>query len=274
VADDDADGVDEVYVDFGAVGLWRFDQVGGSWIQMSSLDAASGLRMDTINPGFEEACAAFPAQGIWRMTFPGAPVYYLLTGTSTSEDDHASAKFTGGAAEDLVVDFGTLGLWLLKENDYIWHNIDPNSVDRVREVYFVGDTGAELLIRYNASPAGLWLWDYAGFPGAVTQLHAWTPDPAGFVEPFDVNGDTETNGDQEVAVDFGSNGLWKYDSTDLSWIQLSGLDPEFMVAGDYGDVGYKGTLIVDFGPAYGLWQYTASTGAWLQISGLSPDSVL
>ncbi len=79
------------------------------------------------------------------------------------------------------------------------------------------------------------------------RLHTWTPDSDGFVEPFDINGDIETNGDQEVAVDFGANGLWVYDNTDASWTQLSALDPVFMVAGDYWDHGYRDTLAVDFG---------------------------
>jgi hypothetical protein len=186
----------------------------------------------------------------------------------TGEDDHASAKFTGGAAEDLVVDFGTLGLWLCQENDQSWHQIDTGSINRAREVYFIGNSDAELLILHSDT-SGLWMWNYGTWPGTLTQLTATTPDSDGFVEPFDINGGTETNGDQEVAVDLGANGLWIYDNTDQSWTQISALDPVFMVAGDYWNVGYKDTLAVDFGTD-GLWRYR--DGDWSHLSGASPDS--
>ncbi len=272
LTDDNNDGRKELYVDFGAMGLWRAELYTYTWTQVSGLNPYTGLRMDTIGPGWEEACALFPTHGVWRIFWNGgAPYYEQLSGTVTSEDDHASAKFTGGAAEDLIIDFASLGLWLCQQNDQSWHQIDTHSINRVREVYFIGNPDAELLILYNTSPAGLWMWNYSGFPGALTQLNAWTPDADGFVEPFDINGDTETNGDQEVAVDFGANGLWVYDNTDASWTQLSALNPVFMVAGDYWKVGYKDTLVVDFG-ANGFWRYTAHTDSWTQLSGLSPDS--
>jgi hypothetical protein len=274
LTDDNNDGRKELYVDFAALGLWRADLYNSTWTQVSGVNPTTGLRMDTVASGWEEACALFPSYGVWRIYWGGgAPVFNQLSGTVTAEDDHASAKFTGGTAEDLVIDFAGLGLWLLKENDHTWHNIDTNSINRVREVYFIGNPDAELLIRYNTSPTGLWQWNYSGFPGALTRLHTWTPDATGFVEPFDMNGDTEANGDQEVAVDFTANGLWVYDNTDASWTQLSALDPVFMVAGDYWDHGYRDTLMVDFG-ADGLWRYTASTGIWDQLSGLSPDSTI
>jgi hypothetical protein len=272
-ADDDGDAAQELYVDFMTLGLWRYD--GTTWTQVSSSNMYNGLRMNTIAPAVGEACALFPTYGVWRIFFSGAtPIITQLSGTVTDEDDHASAKFTGGTAEDLVVDFDTLGLWLCKENDHSWHQIDTGSIDRVKEVYFIGNPDAELLIKHNSSPTGLWQWNYGAWPGSLTLLNSWTPDADGFVEPFDINGATETNGDQEVAVDFGANGLWIYDNTDQSWTQISALNPVFMVAGDYWGHGYKDTLAVDFGSTYGFWRYTASTKSWSQLSSTSPDSYL
>ena len=271
VVQDDSDDPLELYVDFASLGLWRYNFVGSTWTQVSGLNMYNGLRMNTGGTAIEEACALFPTYGVWRIWFAGtAPQVTQLSGTFTDEDDHASARFTGGTAEDLVIDFDTLGLWLCEEDTQDWHQIDTGGIDRVKEVYFIGNPDAELLIKHTDS-SGLWQWNYGTWPGTLTQLHAWTPDADGFVEPLDINGDTETNGDQEVAVDFGANGLWIYDNTDQSWTQISTVDPVFMVAGDYYNDGYKDILAVDFGTS-GFWRYDAKNKVWSQLSSTSPDS--
>ena len=61
-------------------------------------------------------------------------------------------------------------------------------------------------------------------------------------------------GSDRLIVDFGSNGLWRYDGT---WIKLSYLNPEGIVA--WGDSG----LVVNFGPR-GLWKYDGQK--WEQIA--------
>ena len=130
--------------------------VNSAWTQVSGLNMTTGLRMNTVALAIEEACALFPTYGVWRIWFAGtAPPFTQLSGTVTAEDDHASARFTGGTAEDLVIDFGTLGLWLREEDTQAWHQIDTDSIDRVKEVYFIGNPDAELLIQHNdlARPA-------------------------------------------------------------------------------------------------------------------------
>ena len=268
---DDDDAPLELYVDFASAGLWRHEYHNGqSWLKVSGLDMTVGLEMNTIRGTTTEACALFPTQGVWRLWFSGTPQYDQLTGTVTEEDDHVSARFTGGTFDDLVIDFDTLGLWMYVGDSRDWHQIDADLVDGVRAVNFGGDSVTELFIRH-LTPAGLWLWKPGVWPGSLTKLHNWTPDAHGFVEPLDIDGDTETSGDREIAVDFGSNGLWLYDDTDQSWTQLSTFNPVFMVAGDYFNDGYDSTLMVDFGTS-GLWRYHANTGTWSQLSAASPDS--
>jgi hypothetical protein len=274
LVNDDLDAGLELYVDFDTAGFWRHEfHAGLSWTQISAYNLSTGLRMNTAPAAVEEACVMFPTRGVWQISFEsGSPSFTQLTGTSAGGDDHASANFTGGSAEDLIINFAGPSLWLCKEDDRSWHQIDTNYVTRARAVRFGGDPAAELLIKHATNPTGLWLWDYSGtWPGALNQLSALAPDSDGFIEPFDINGDTETDGDQEVAVDFGANGLWLFDGTSGSWTQLSGLDPDFMVAGDPNGLGYKNTLAVDFG-VKGLWLYAAGTGSWTQLSVFSPDS--
>ena len=61
-------------------------------------------------------------------------------------------------------------------------------------------------------------------------------------------------GNDCVLVDFGSNGLWKYDG---SWIRMSHWDPKHMIT--WGEA----KLIVDFGQ-HGLYNYNGKF--WDKIS--------
>jgi hypothetical protein len=60
-------------------------------------------------------------------------------------------------------------------------------------------------------------------------------------------------------------GLWLWNSG--SWTQLTGVNPEGLLAGDIDGDNAK-ELVVDFG-SLGVWIWNA--GAWSQISALNPD---
>lgn len=61
-------------------------------------------------------------------------------------------------------------------------------------------------------------------------------------------------GTGNVLVDFGSNGLWKYDG---SWIRMSHWDPKRMIA--WGE----SKLLIDFG-RHGLYEFDGQS--WVKIS--------
>ncbi len=264
-ADDDNDTRQEIFVDFGATGLWHWDSDGPLWTQYSGLNAYHGLRMDSFTPGYEEGCILFPGVGVYRM-YSG--IYQQLTGTINAEDDHASAKFTGGAAEDLILDFGTgVGIWLLPQNSLTdWHQITTDGAERLKPVRF-GSGNPGIVIDSN-SGAGLTYWSYSGYPGNRVTIHDTYPYNSGFCEPFDYTVDAGTN-DDELAVDFGATGLWMYEYNNNSWTQLSGSDPYFMVAGDYYGDNRNTTLMVAF--ASGLWIYDGLLHGWSQVSAVVPD---
>jgi hypothetical protein len=267
--DDDGDTKQEIYVDFGTTGLWRGDIDGPSWAQVSALDASHGLRMDSfISAATEEACVFFPAVGTWAIWRSGSSfIYQQLTGTVSDEDDHASAKFRNGIAEDLVADFGGLGLWLLTDQSYSdWHQISTDAVDRIKTVSFGGNNPG--LVMKSGSRTGLYYWHYDGsYPGVEAQISATRVDPYGFCEPFSY---TTADNDDELAVDQGASGLWMYEYNNGTWTLLSANDPVFMVAGDIWNDGKDTALIVDFGVA-GLWLYDGQYHDWYQMSALSPD---
>ena len=273
--DDDGDGNDEIEIDFGSLGLWRYDLDTGVWMQFSAINPlVGGIRTDMWNPGSEEGIWSFAGYGVWSFhsNATGSGSYiWQLSGTDPSHPNVSAEFGIGDAAEELVMSFGsTLGTWLAQGSSYpavIWDQISTYYLYGVKEVRVVGATDYELLVDF-ANNAGFWYWNYSGFPGTWTKLNDNDPGD-GFFEPFDPNYLGETNGDEEVAVDFDALGLYLYDFTTGGFTMLSSSDPVYMVKTDiYGDA-YEG-LIVDFGTA-GLWGYNGWSNEWHQLSSLSPD---
>ncbi|UCF86025.1 MAG: SBBP repeat-containing protein, partial [Desulfobacteraceae bacterium] len=82
----------------------------------------------------------------------------------------------------------------------------------------------------------------------------------GYIDGFVAKISTQTVGD-ELAIDFGANGLWHYDGT--AWSPISGSDVEVLA-------GWSGGLAMDFG-ALGLWNYDGT--AWSPISGSDAEGM-
>ncbi len=63
-----------------------------------------------------------------------------------------------------------------------------------------------------------------------------------------------------LAVDYGSLGLWHYDGG--AWAQLGGADPEWLCV-------YDGKLVADYG-SLGVWEYNGIS--WSKIGDANPDN--
>jgi len=276
--DDDWDGYDEIYADFGTSGTWRWDWTDG-WTKVSNGNPSASFKSDFWTIGYEEAAFDYGSSGIWIVYFdnitPGV-YYWDRLNKSDVDDDIASADLgiTGGSAEDFVVDFGSSGLWI-KESDWgSWGRINKHSAYDIKRVRNEGASDYELLVMFDVG--GLWWWNWNGsYPGEWVQISHNRPEHdgwgGGFCEPFDPNGKTEANNDEEVAVDFGSNGLWLWDWTTDNWTKLHTWDPKHMLRADYYNDGKDVTLIVDF-EAYGLYMYDGYMDAWAKLHDLSPDN--
>lgn len=72
-------------------------------------------------------------------------------------------------------------------------------------------------------------------------------------------------GSDQLVVDFGLNGLWKYD-VDGSWIKLSYLDPVGIIALSE----YK--LVVNFG-SRGIWEYDGHSWEKIALGSEQVDTV-
>ncbi len=69
--------------------------------------------------------------------------------------------------------------------------------------------------------------------------------------------DTDGDGAKELAVDFVVLGIWLYDGG--AWTQISGVDPDNMIAGDI-DGDNADEIFADFG-TLGLWLWNGGSGA-------------
>ena len=78
--------------------------------------------------------------------------------------------------------------------------------------------------------------------------------------------DTNGDGNEELAVDFGSTGLWHWNGT---WNMLTGDNPEHMVVADT-DGNNLDELVLDFG-SMGLWHWN---GTWNILTGDNPEDIL
>ncbi|OGD21900.1 MAG: hypothetical protein A2W03_10975 [Candidatus Aminicenantes bacterium RBG_16_63_16] len=114
------------------------------------------------------------------------------------------------------------------------------------KVYYAWDTG---------NPPDIYI-------GVKTQYVAPTESSLHAIGDFD--GDTL----DEVAVDFGSSGLWL--ANDSGWSQLSASNPQALLAIDMTGDGTD-ELAADFGSS-GLWIMVG--GTWHMISPLNPDSFI
>ena len=64
----------------------------------------------------------------------------------------------------------------------------------------------------------------------------------------------------ELAVDFGGNGLWHYNGS--GWASLASWNPDGMAE-------WNGGLAVNFGASYGLWNYDGTI--WSQLAAWEPE---
>jgi hypothetical protein len=275
---DDAEADDEeVHLDFGGQGLWRFDfeDVGFpdfSFVKMNSSSPSSDAFKARIRSANSDAGVFdYEASGLWRVYYSVAlpNIRWKKLNSSGPNDDNVSAQFIFGGLEDLIVDFGTAGLWLY-EDDTSWHKINNSQPDDLKEFKYSGSAIYDLLCSFNGI-SGLWHWHYPGtYPGTWVKISTSTPDTdGGFCEPYDPNNDTI----EEVAVDFGTDGLWEYDHNAVSkWTKLNSYNAEFMVRCDLFADGNDTALVVDFGPE-GLWIWDGLFRTWAKISSDSPDGV-
>ena len=280
--DDDFDSRQEMQVDFGALGVWRYDWDDLSWTQLSGLDPYNGLRTDFGEAGHEEGCWSFPGAGVWTISKSAASdtwSYEQLTGTENADKDRLSAHFTDVAGpEDLVVDFGSLGLWLCKGSDKSWMKISPMSAKLIKEVRFADDAAAELLAEDENGGLYMGNWNGDGFTWTLITSEQLASSSAA-LETFDQDG--TDGGDEEIIIPLASGGASIYDFSaggSLSPFVNGAYILISSIKGDYYGRGHDSTLAVAFGAGSaspGFWLYERDSNpalsGWTRLSISIPD---
>jgi hypothetical protein len=285
VGDYDADGRNEIAVDFGTNGVWIWDS--GSWTVLTGLDPANMLAADVNGDGADEIFLSFRPGGLWVVVGGtghgispkyaegmaagdvdadgidevvcdfGADGLWLFDGgnwvqlTGADADFVVTANVDGIGGKEIVGDFGGKGLWLW--NSGVWTQLSGLDADHLS----LGKLAGTPYILACFWTAGPWLWTASG---GWTQLNGLKADPV-------ITADTDGDGDSEVIAYLGAFGLWRWDSG--SWTQITNDKPEAMVRADVDGDGAD-EIVGDFG-VLGMWIW--NSGAWTQIKYWNPDDM-
>ena len=268
VGDFDRDNKDEVAVDFGASGIWLYDDEAG-WTQLSSENPEALLAAD------QSVLADLGSTGLW-MWNEGA-------WSQLSAANVESMAYDGV----LYADFGELGFWQGPN----WTQLSGANADSVI-VTMLGESGGGPRAFVDYGPLGLWqhygpslelsganadyivngAWWVAADFGALGlwqyKLSGWLnltgADPDFMISAKPTGGiDIE-----QLVCDFGSQGLWLWNGL---WTQLSGENAEFMASSRDLSPGFLDALAVDFGPL-GLWSW--DHGTWSKLTDWDPEYLI
>ena len=288
VGDFDGDGTDEAAVDFGATGVWLYDN--GSWSQLTPSNPEGLVAADVDGDTVDEILADLGAAGLWLWN---AGSWNQVSGVNV--EGMAAGDVDADGSSELVGDFAAVGLWLY--NGGTWTQMSGVNADYVSMANLDGSGGEEIIGDFGGT--GLWIWntgawtqlsgvdaDYFAFGNAnglageeligdfaATGLWLWSAGSgwtqlSGVNADYMITADVDNTGDDEILGDFGATGLWLWDSG--AWTQLSGVNTDFMIGANVDSDGPV-EVAADFG-TFGLWLLNG--GAWTQISGANPEYLM
>jgi probable HAF family extracellular repeat protein len=253
---------------FGVAGAERYDQSNSRAFRWTAATGTQDFRQLLINAGVGMtgitlvAITGVSPDGQWIVGEAKTP----STGTNETVlflAQYCDAGIDGACRRavnnDLLVDFGSPGLWLF-QNNTLFRKIHNASPIAVASGNLDGGTGqTEAIASFPGS--GL----YARFNNANTWTRINSSVPAR-VGAGDFNGD----GIDEVVADFGSSGLWRR-AANGAWTRLLNTTTQGLAVGDLDGNG-KAELIADRG-ATGLWaRYNDAN--WVRLNASNPVRVI
>jgi hypothetical protein len=202
-----------------------------------------------------------PASGTISGILPSAPGNYLVTASASDGLMTVVRTFIWtitdiAHGDEIAVDFGSGGLWLL-HNNVSWSKLHDLSPGEVASGDVDGNGRADLIIEFPG--AGIWVW---------LNNTSWLPLHSSNVSAI-VTGDLDGNGKAEVLLDFPGSGvwIWRFDS---GWLHLHSLSPRQMVTGDL-DANGRAEVIIDF-QGSGIWIWANNT-SWWKLHDLNAGSL-
>ena len=179
----------------------------------------------------------------------------------------ASSFDVADPRDEIVCDFGTQGVWAYATTDQSWHLISDKNPAWMFSCRPGGASAAAYLVA--SFDTGVWVWNYAGFPGTWTQL---TPSFSNSGFAVDDDGD----GHEEIQLGFAPGGVWRHDFDTHLWLQYTTSVPNGGRRSDMGTWGWHEGLWA-FGTD-GLWVFyatgTTPTASMLTSSAATFDDVV
>ncbi|MGD2079953.1 MAG: hypothetical protein PVJ36_02330 [Nitrospirota bacterium] len=256
----------------------------------------------SVTDGEDQAFTITPDEGyrVQDVLVDGESIGSVSTYTFYSVvENHTIEVQFGSKRDDLVVDFGSYGTFVLY-NGTSWskiHGLSPTLMatgdldgsgqgDLVAAfagygtfVYYNDSSWSKL---HGLSPTLMATGDldgdgdddliavFAGYGTFVYSNSSWTK-LHNLSPSLITTGDMDGGGQDELIAAFEGYGLYVY-YNNTSWSKLHSLVPELM---DAHDIDFSGNadLIADFGPAYGTFAYYDNS-TWEKLHNLSPTLLL
>lgn len=275
VADVDHNGVADQIIDFGsAYGIWiRMNNA--TWVPLNATSATWIVKADLDGNGQDGLVVDFgPSRGIW--TYRNGGGFQALHGRAAKQAVVADIDHNG--RDDVVIDFGTgYGVWAYMNGGVgssPWQLIDTRSPDWMDKAVLDASGPQSLVMSFGAgtgapqSYPGKGVWAYAHLSKAWRQLdYRATASIRGIA--LDLDG----NGQDDLVIDFGTNGLWRYVTGSATpWVQLHSLGSKGLTKADLDSSG-KDDLVVDFGSPYGIYVLMNGKGSFVSIHGAPATAV-
>ncbi|OGD19901.1 MAG: hypothetical protein A2W03_08460 [Candidatus Aminicenantes bacterium RBG_16_63_16] len=208
-----ADAADEIVVDFGAQGLWYYNN--GNWLQISGLNPDSIIAALTITSTDDEIIADFGATGLWY--WDGNTWFQMsgvnATGMFATDDD-------SDGIDDVHVDFGALGVWRF--------DFDSFSMANWRQLSNLNPyEGLRMDFRTAGYEEGLWsfptygLWNIWFF--GANPVYNQLTGTVTIEDDFASSNFASSSGAEDVVADFAGLGLWMFRASDEVWYQISSM---------------------------------------------------
>lgn len=172
-----------------------------------------------------------------------------------SNNSDGEASIVRSAQNDLLVDFGTRGLWQFLDNA-TWQKLQVANVLGVGAGDLDGSGKDEAV---------------ATFPGFGIAARYNNTNPFKKLQPgvarHFVVGNFDGNARHDIAADFGASGLWIFLNNSPGWIRVNTSSSQGLAVGDLDGNG-RDELLVDFG-ARGLWARFNNSN-WVKLHPSSP----
>jgi hypothetical protein len=228
--------------------------------------------VDETGDGDEEIMFDFDALGLWLYE-PTGNIWFKTGSANAASGFQGQLNYLADSATDIYFDYDTLGCWIRGGHVGTWIRSSYSNPDAIMAAARLDtlNSGLQVICNYGVF-GGVWAWGEFDTP----RFQKITNNIPEAVTGINFFGDL----DDELAADFGSQGLWVlwplgFGTVSGAWLKISWTDPGPMLAANL-DAGDE-ELVVDF-ESLGIWIYSDNYEVfplgWTQISYNNPDFII